>query len=149
MAMVYLDSCVLIYALDEDPQFGAPARAALAELRQQHLQPVISALVRLECLVQPMAKADSERLHRTHSFLQLFPVLAIQDSTFELATELRARHRLRTPDALHLATALRHGCTSLITNDRRLSHATDDLTVHCLTAPELTPNAPDSGNPGR
>lgn len=87
---------------------------------------MISALVRLECLVQPMAKADSERLHRTHSFLQLFPVLA---------TELRARHRLRTPDALHLATALRHGCTTLITNDLR---------VHCLTAPELTPNAPDS-----
>ena len=108
--------------------------------RRHDLQPVISALVRLECLVQPMAKADSERLHRTHSFLQLFPVLA---------TELRARHRLRTPDALHLATALRHGCTSLITNDRRLSHATDDLTVHCLTAPELTANAPDSGAPGR
>lgn len=46
---------------------------------------MISALVRLECLVQPMAKADSERLH--------------------------------------LATVLHHGCTSLITNDSRLSQA--------------------------
>lgn len=132
MAMVYLDSCVILYALNEDPKFGPPARAALAELRQQHLQPVISALVRLECLVQPMAKADSERLHRTHCFLQLFPVLAIQDSTFELATELRARHRLRTPDALHLATALSHGCQSLITNDQRLSQAAGNLDIRPL-----------------
>jgi len=134
MAMVYLDSCVLIYALDEEPQFGPPARAALAELRQQHLQPVISALVGLECLVQPMTKADSERLHRTHSFLQLFPKLTIHDSTFELATELRARHRLRTPDALHLATALSHGCQSLITNDRRLSQAAGSLEVRTLAS---------------
>lgn len=133
MTLAYLDSCVLIYALDEDPQFGPPARAALAELRQQRLQPVISALVRLECLVQPIAKADSERLHRTHSFLQLFPVLTVQDSTFELATELRARHRLRTPDALHLAAALSHGCQVLITNDHRLSQAAGSLEVRSLT----------------
>ena len=132
MALAYLDSCVLIYALEEDPQYGPPARATLAELRQQRLQPVISALVRLECLVQPMAVANSERLHRTHSFLQLFPILAIQDSTFELATELRARHRLRTPDALHLATALSHGGQSLVTNDQRLSQAAGSLDIRTL-----------------
>jgi len=51
-----------------------------------------------------------------------------------LATELRARHRLRTPDALHLATALSHGCQSLITNDRRLSQAAGDLAIRSLTA---------------
>jgi prevent-host-death family protein len=85
-------------------------------------------------LVQPMAIGNSERLHRTHSFLQLFPLLAIEDSTVELATELRGRHRLRTPDALHLATALSHGCQSLITNDRRLSQAAGDLAIRSLTS---------------
>ena len=135
MSLAYLDSCVITYVLDEDPRFGPSARATLADLRQQRLQPVISPLVRLECLVRPMALAESERLHRYHSFLQLFPVLTIHDRTFELATELRAGHRLRTPDAIHLATALSHHCHTLITNDQRLNQAAGDLRIRCLTSP--------------
>lgn len=132
MGLAYLDSCMIIYALEDDPRFGAAARSALAALKQQRLQPVISALVRLECLVHPMAQKQSEQLHRYHGFLQLFPQLPIQDSTFDLATELRAEHGLRTPDALHLATALSHGCQSLITNDQRFTRATSTLEIRCL-----------------
>ena len=35
----------------------------------------------------------------------------------DLAARLRARHRLRTPDALHAATAVHVRATGLITND--------------------------------
>ncbi|MCP9775063.1 PIN domain-containing protein [Cyanobium sp. WAJ14-Wanaka] len=132
MALAYIDSCVVIYALEDDPRFGKAAKGALAELRQQGLQPVISALVRLECLVQPLALGHSERLHRCHGFLQLFESVRIQDSTFELATELRAQHRLRTPDALHLATALGHNCQALVTNDGRLKKASGSLEIRAL-----------------
>jgi predicted nucleic acid-binding protein len=36
------------------------------------------------------------------------------------AAQLRAFHRLRTPDALQLAAALSHRCSAFVTNDRRL-----------------------------
>lgn len=45
---------------------------------------------------------------------------------FDLATELRARHGLKTPDALHLAAAIACGCNELWTNDGRLTRATDN-----------------------
>jgi len=133
MALAYIDSCVLIYALEDDPRFGTPAIAALSRLKAQHRQPVISPLVRLECLVHPIAQADGGRLHRYHSFLSLFQSLSIRDAAFELATELRAAHRLRTPDALHLAAALQHGCQVLLTNDTRLNKAAGSLEVLTLT----------------
>ena len=39
---------------------------------------------------------------------------------FERAALLRARHGLKMPDALHLATAQAAGAACLVTNDRRL-----------------------------
>jgi uncharacterized protein len=41
-------------------------------------------------------------------------------AVYDLATELRARHGIKTPDALHLAAALDSGCNEFWTNDRRL-----------------------------
>ena len=41
---------------------------------------------------------------------------------FDQAAQLRASHpKLKTPDALHLATALHHGCAEFWTNDLELA----------------------------
>ncbi|WP_295455473.1 PIN domain-containing protein [uncultured Thiodictyon sp.] len=42
---------------------------------------------------------------------------------FDLATDLRARYRLKTADAMHLAAAIIYGCDEFWTNDRRLDQA--------------------------
>jgi predicted nucleic acid-binding protein len=49
--------------------------------------------------------------------------LDLSRAVFEQATELRAQHRLATPDALHLAAAIRADCDEFWTNDRRLERA--------------------------
>jgi len=41
----------------------------------------------------------------------------------EQAAHLRARYNLRTPDALHIATAITAGCDAFLTNDRALRRA--------------------------
>ena len=40
--------------------------------------------------------------------------------------------RLKTPDALHLATALHHGCRELWTNDDRLHKVASSLAINVL-----------------
>jgi predicted nucleic acid-binding protein len=54
------------------------------------------------------------------------------------ASRLRALYGLRTPDAIHAATALRSSADGILSNDKRLSRLTaeglqlwlfDDLTV--------------------
>ena len=54
---------------------------------------------------------------------------------FDKATRLRAAHRLKSPDALHLAAAIESHCTQFWTNDRRLAAAAaGHLEVHALSA---------------
>jgi len=131
MGLVYVDSCVLIYAMEQDPLFGEPARNCLASQLAQNLQLAISPMVQLECLVHPLARQQGELIIRYQAWLQTFQWLSINDTTFARATELRASHGLKTPDALHLATALQHGCVALISNDKRLEQVGADL--QCLS----------------
>jgi len=133
MDLVYVDSCVLIYALEEDSCFGTAARQGLAAVVARNQGLAISPLVQQECLAGPLARRQSELLLRYQDWLRHFHWLGINDTTFSLATELRARHSLKTPDALHLATALQHGCRALISNDRRFERAGADLESIALT----------------
>lgn len=87
--------------------------------------PVVSDLTRLECRVFPLRAGDQDLLDRYEAFFSLGDVgrAKIDDSVFDLATDLRARHHLKTPDALHLAAAINSQCTEIWTNDRRLEQA--------------------------
>ena len=42
---------------------------------------------------------------------------AITEATFDLALALRARHRLKSPDAVNLACAIESGCDVFLIND--------------------------------
>lgn len=42
-----------------------------------------------------------------------------------LAARLRAKHRLKLPDAIQLATAIHTGCHALVTHDRGFSGIAD------------------------
>jgi predicted nucleic acid-binding protein len=47
-------------------------------------------------------------------------IVEIDRGMARLAAALRARHRLRTADALQIATSLQAGATAFVTNDIRL-----------------------------
>ena len=101
--MVYLDACLLIYLVESHPLLGAPVRAALAAHPDTRF--AISALTRMECLLQPMRSGNLALQRYYEASFDSFAWLPIDDAVFDLATQLRARHRLKTPDALHLACA--------------------------------------------
>lgn len=93
----------------------------------------ICPLVRMECMVRPIHAAD-EMLQRQYArafarFIELDMPSAVSDSP----ARLRAGFGLRTPDALHLACAVHHGCEVLRTNDGRLARASLGLTKDILT----------------
>ncbi|GHT88741.1 hypothetical protein AGMMS49543_27300 [Betaproteobacteria bacterium] len=89
---------------------------------------VVSDLTRLECLVNPLRHADTARLKQFELFFGAsdLTIVGCPGSVFSRATELRARHGLKTPDALHLAAAIEAGCEELWTNDTRLDTAASD-----------------------
>ena len=130
--MIYLDSCIVIYAVEDESERGITVRRRLAEAADTVV--AISPLVTLECLVGPL-RDDNLALHDHYlRAMTQFDRLALSEEHYIRAAELRARHRLRTPDALHLAAAQLHGFDQLWTNDSRLAAASQGLAVDVMAA---------------
>lgn len=130
MRRIYLDACFVIYLIEDVPGFSEAARQFLSE----HLDAMlcVSPLVRLEVLTRPLKDGNTDLLADYEDFLAANRWLPVTDAVFDQALRLRAMHRLKTPDALHLATAQCHGCTEFWTNDDRLNQAAGALAVNVL-----------------
>jgi predicted nucleic acid-binding protein len=121
MGLIYLDSCLLIYTIENHPVYGARVLKALA--REKPGRFAISPLTSLECLVQPIRSGDVVLQGRYQDALANIEELPLPTPVFLQAAQLRARFNLKTPDSLHLACAQFHGCAALWTNDERLAAA--------------------------
>ena len=130
MGLIYVDACIVIYAFEDHPQFGPPARAAFKRASAGHL--AVSSLVKLECLVAPMKTGNLVLQHYYEQGLAQFTLLQLPEQVFLNAAVLRAKFNLKTPDAIHLAAAQHHGCDALWTHDDRLAQASHGLAVNVL-----------------
>lgn len=128
---VYLDACTVIYFVEAHPRFGHVITQALELAQAQQI--AISPLVEMECLVVPLREHNAPLVRRYEIFLDQYIRLSMPDEVYRRAAELRARYGLKTPDALHLATAQYHNCSALWTNDDRLNNAASSLAVNILS----------------
>lgn len=131
MRRVYLDACIVIYLIENAAPFSEKARQFLARNSDAHL--CVSPLVRMEVILKPLRESATALVSDYEDFLAAQHWLAIDDSVFNRALHLRAHHGLKTPDALHLATALHHGCKEFWTNDDRLNKAAGIMTVNIFS----------------
>ena len=130
MGLIYVDACLLIYALEDHPRFGARVRERFAAAPANGL--AISPLVQLQCLVGPMKSGNLVLQQHYEEGLARLVQLPLPAAVFLQAARLRAQFSLKTPDAIHLCAARHHGCSSLWTNDDRLLPAGEGLAVNVL-----------------
>ena len=126
MSLIYLESSIVIYLVERHPLYSSRIEHALAEVKGATL--ATSRLVELEVLVKPLQEGRAETAALYRDFLSAMQLLPITDETFERALSLRVLHRLKTPDALHLALAQQYSCERFWTNDSRLGTAAGSST---------------------
>lgn len=109
-SVVFLDASAIIYLMEGDAAAQAAVRRSLAQLRQSEgaSSLAVSALSRLECRVRPLRDDDRSLLERYEAFFADpgLAVIALDADVLDRAAELRARYRLRAPDALQAASLL-------------------------------------------
>ena len=125
MKLVYPDTNVLIYLIEARPGYAHTVRSRIYPPHGPLPVLVFSELTRMECRVHPLRTGNFSVLS---AYEQLFAnrayrFTALERQGFEIATQLRVEHGLKTPDALHLAAAISAGCSEFWTNDHRLSRA--------------------------
>ncbi len=89
-------------------------------LEQSGAAAVTSTITMTELLVRPYRENDEQWVDDYYALLSRYPNLrwiAPDMEIADLAARIRARHRLRTPDAILAATATVAGAPALITND--------------------------------
>ena len=121
MGLTVIDAGVLIGFFDESDAHHLGASKELANARQRGDQIAVPASALAESLVSP-ARDGEPSITAVREFIERLPLAIVElDSDVALvAARLRARHgqKLKLPDALVVATALRHGADVLVTTDR-------------------------------
>ena len=117
--VVYVDTAPIIYAVERHADFGPPLAPLWAALDARSIVVVTSELTLLETLVKPLrdgnqALADDYEKLLTATNITALPVTG---QVLRDAARIRAATGLRTPDAIHAATALAARCVQFITND--------------------------------
>jgi predicted nucleic acid-binding protein len=117
---VYADTQVLIYSVERHPLYAPLMRPLWAAVQSGTLEVISSELVILEALVLPIRNGDAGLIAAYDQFFVQagFRLQAITGSLLREAARLRAVTRLRTPDAMHAATALQTNSALFVTNDQ-------------------------------
>jgi predicted nucleic acid-binding protein len=117
--LVYLDANPIIYSVEKHPAYWPLLEPLWQAAKGKNIEIVSSDLVLMETLTGPLKSGDTAL---ATSYEQLFQqaqtrLLPITHPILREAAQLRATTKLRTPDALHAATAQQVSSVQFITND--------------------------------
>ena len=118
--LVYVDANVVIYTIEKHPRYGPAKRPLWSAVSAGQAQVATSELIFLETLVGPYRSNDSQLADDYEMFFRMPGIELVPITPFILREAARFRSRiprLRSPDAIHLATATTHGAISFVTND--------------------------------
>jgi len=117
---IALDTSLFIYHLEGNARYSALADAVFAWLERPGHTAVASTITMTELLVVPYRNAEQHKVDAIYALLVSYPHLQWTAPDLEIAdvaAQVRAKHRLKTSDALLAATAIREGATLFVTND--------------------------------
>ena len=120
---VGVDTSPFIYFIEEHPQFLPLVLPLFREADEGKRDIVTSALTLLEVLVVPYRAGNRSLAERYEALLSRgrgVRLLELSHDHLRAAAQLRAATGVKVPDALQLVAAIGAGCTTFVTNDRRL-----------------------------
>lgn len=119
---ICLDACTLIYWFENHAQYATILAPVFAGMESGTLSATCSYLALLELVVKPLQERRFDLAERLRAGLlnsRGLRILPLDDLVAMTAANIRAATspKVRTPDAIHLATGLVAGSRVLVTND--------------------------------
>lgn len=146
VSLLSVDTAPFIYFVERYPQYVDRMHAIFVPVSEGKLEIITSIVTLSEMLVKPLKIRDTGL--RT-AFKTLFlrtrnvRLVVVNLAIAERAADLRARHNLKTPDALQVATAIETGCDAFLTNDMGMKRV-QEIRVLVLDELELDPAPPQA-----
>jgi predicted nucleic acid-binding protein len=117
--LVYLDANPLIYSVERHPVYWPLLQPLWQAAKGKAVEIISSDLALMETLIGPLKSGNAALALAYEQLYQQAQtrLLPITHSVLRDAAQLRATTKLKTPDALHAATAQQAGCALFVTND--------------------------------
>jgi predicted nucleic acid-binding protein len=119
--IIALDSSIFIYHLEDHPRYAPLTEMVFDALERGINRGVTSYLTMMEIITKPKAEGLLHVARDYEYYLTTFPDLTFYEMGLEIArraSDLRATERVKSPDAIQLATAMLYGATAFLTNDK-------------------------------
>lgn len=118
--VIYIDTPVVIYSMEWNPDYYSLLQPLWLKFQTGEIQIISSELILMEALVLPLRNNDTFLINAYEELLlsENMQLVPISQSILRQAANLRATTNLKTPDAIHAATALSVNCNQFITNDK-------------------------------
>lgn len=110
----------MIYSVEWNPDYYSLLQPLWLKFQTGEIQIISSELILMETLVLPLKNNDTFLLNAYEELLlsENMQLVPINQSILRQAANIRATNNLKTPDAIHAATALSVNCNQFITNDK-------------------------------
>lgn len=121
--IIHVDTCALIYFLEQRAPRDAVVRSVLLEFESGRRKGTSSVVTLLEVMVKPLREgrrslADEYREILTTS--RAIELVGVDQAVAESAARIRSDYNFKVPDSIQLASALRAGASAFLTNDREI-----------------------------
>jgi predicted nucleic acid-binding protein len=129
---VYFDTNMFIYFLEGDERYLEKCLPFFQAAQEGSIKAVSGELVIAELLVKPMSANDMIGASKVRTLFDdtgCFQALPHDRNALEFAAHIRATQKLSMIDAIHLATAIRAGCSHIITNDKEVAKRAKGITA--------------------
>lgn len=121
-----VDTALFIYFIEQHAEYHGRVRRLFEAATAGERELVTSAVTLLEVLIIPYRVGNlalAERYEAVLSRSRGLLMVDIDRDVLRAAAQIRAVYGTRPPDAIQLASATLHRCSSFVTNDRRLPDA--------------------------
>lgn len=116
---IYIDTSVVIYTIEGNPDYYSLLQPLWSKFYAGEIKIISSELILMEVLVVPLRNGNNSLVADYEELLSAqVQLITISQSVLKQAASIRATTNLKTPDAIHAATALSVSCNQFITNDK-------------------------------
>jgi len=117
---VYLDTNIFIYLIEGNPTFEPLMQALATALSSGNVSAYSSHITLTEILPLLVRRGEEDAITKTIELMSQSGLVSLTPADSEVCIQagfLRGELGMKTPDALHVATAVHERCTVFLTND--------------------------------
>jgi len=125
---VCIDTAPFIYYIEKHQKYLSVIKPVFVEIDAGKIEAITSTITLLEVLVLPF-KIGNETLGERYREILLYSegltTFEILHEVSEMASKLRAKYSIKTPDAIQIAVGVLYGAEKFLTNDPYLKKVSE------------------------